>query len=775
MRKVTIDAARAWIAGVVGIVCLAAMLASPPAVAQTFSFGRVAIEGNQRIEPGTVLEYAGITQGQAVSAGALNAAYQRLIGSGLFETVELVPQGNTLLIRVEERPTINQIAIEGNDRVDDETIRTVVQSQPRRVFSPVLAEEDARRIAEAYRVQGRLAATVTPRIIPRSDNRVDLVFEVTEGRVVENERISFVGNRDYSDRRLRRVLETTQAGLLRAIIGRDVFVPERIELDRQLLTDFYQSRGYVDFRILDVNVEVSRERNATFVTWIIEEGQSYDFGRVTARSEIAGLDASDYLAASRISPGQTYSPVAVENTIARMERLAIRRGRDFLRVEPRISRNDRARTLDVEFVLSRGPRVFVERIDIEGNQTTLDRVIRRQFTTVEGDPFNPREIRATAERLRALGYFSNVDVNTRPGSSGDQVVVDVNVEEQPTGSLSFGAAYSDESGVGLAIGFSERNFLGRGQTLLFDINTGADNATSRLVFVEPYILGRDLRFRFAASYATTDRNNADYDTTVYAVEPSINFPVSENGRLTLRYRLSSEEITDVDEDSSPIIMAEEGELWTSSVGYQYSYDTRRTGLNPTAGILFTFGQDFAGLGGDNEYIRTEAELTGQMLVFNEEVTLRATVEGGALTMLDGDSRVTDRYFLSSRDVRGFEPRGVGPRDLNVENEDALGGNYYAAVRFESEFPIGLPDEYGITGGAFLDFGSVWGLDNRDGGSDGDDGLELVDDDFALRSVIGLSLFWDTPLGPLRFNLSTPLIKEDYDEENNFSFAFQTQF
>jgi outer membrane protein insertion porin family len=387
---------------------------------------------------------------------------------------------------VEERPTINQVAIEGNRRVGDEQIMTVVQSQPSRVFSPALAEADAERIAEAYRIQGRLAATVQPQIIRRSENRVDLIFMVTEGRPVENERITFVGNRSYSDRRLRQVIETKQAGLLRFIIGRDVFVPERIEIDRQLLTDFYRSRGFIDFRILDVNAEYSRERDATFVTWNIQEGQRYSFGRITAASDYPGLSAAEYLGVNRIRAGQTYSPAAVENTIARMERLAIQQGRDFVRVEPRITRNDRTQTLDVNFVISRGPRVFVERIDIEGNQTTLDRVIRRQFTTVEGDPFNPREIRASAERLRAVGYFANVNAEARPGSSEEQVVIDVDVEEQPTGSLTFGASYSADTGVGIAIGFSERNFLGRGQSLVFNLNTGVDHASSQFIFVEPY-------------------------------------------------------------------------------------------------------------------------------------------------------------------------------------------------------------------------------------------------------------------------------------------------
>ena len=755
-----------------------ALLSAPfqmQAQAQSFSFSNVSIEGAERIEPATILNYAGIARGETLSAAELNDAYQRLVASGLFETVELVPSGNTLVIRVDERPTINRISIEGNRRIDDEALEALLQSQPRRVFTPSVAQADAARIAEAYRQGGRLAATVDPRIIRRSDNRVDLVFEVTEGRVVENERISFVGNRDFSDSRLRRVLGTKQAGVLRRLIQRDTFVPERIEFDRRLLQDFYLSRGYVDFRILDVNTEFSRERDATFITWNVQEGQSFDFGRITAASDVPGVDPADYLAVSRIRSGSTYTPTAVENTIARMERLATRRGLDFVRVEPRVTRNDRDLTLDIAFVVTRGPRVFVERIDIEGNQATLDRVIRREFRTVEGDPFNPREIRAAAERIRALNYFTNVDVRASEGSGPDQVIVDVNVEEQPTGTLSFGASYGTDAGVGLAIGFSERNFLGRGQLLRFDINTGTDNATSRLTFVEPYILGRDVAFRFDALYATSNRAFAYYDTQVVSVSPSLTFPVSENGRLEVRYSIGSEEISNVDEDSSPILQEEEGTLTTSSLGYTYSWDTRRTGLDPTMGILFRFGQDFAGLGGDNKYVKTTAELTGQKLIRNEEVTLRATLEGGSLNMIDGESRLTDRFFLSTRQLRGFEPKGVGPRDLNVENDDVLGGNLYAVARFEAEFPLGVPEEYGVSGGAFVDVGSVWSLDDLDGGADGGDGLELVDDDFALRASIGVSLFWTTPLGPLRFNFSKPLKKEDFDEVQNFQFTISTSF
>lgn len=745
-------------------------LAATPAMAQQYTFSTVQIEGAQRIEPGTILSYADIPRGQTVTAGQLNGAYQRVVDSGLFETVDFLPQGSTLLIRVQEWPTINRINFEGNERLDDDVLGGLVTSQPRRVFLPSTAEQDAATLVQAYEESGRLAASVTPRIIRRSDNRVDLVFEIAEGKIVEIERLSFVGNQAFSDRRLRQVLETKQAGLFRQIIRQDTFIGDRLEFDKQLLTDFYRTRGYVDFRVLGVSSEFSRERNAFFLTFTVQEGESFSFGEITAASDVQGVDVQEFLAVVKSRSGQTYSPTKVENDIARMERLAIRKGLNFIRVEPKVDRDDLGRILNVTYVLTRGPRIFVERIDIEGNQTTLDRVIRRQFKVVEGDPFNPREIRQAAERIRALNYFDNVDVGATDGSATDQVVVDVNVEEAPTGSLSFGATYSIDTGPGGNVNFSERNFLGRGQTLSFDIVVGADSSDSQITFIEPYVLGRDLAFSASAFYSVTENSNSFYSTQVVGLRPQLTFPVSDNGRLSVRYAISEDRVYSVDSNSSAIVQAESGTRLTSSLGYVYSYDTRRTGLNPNAGVLLSFGQDFAGLGGDTKYIKTEARAVAQTKVLSEEVTLRATVEGGALNMLEGtNSRVTDRFFLSSNQLRGFDPHGLGPRDTTATNNDALGGNYFAVARLEAEFPLGLPEEYGIHGGVFLDAGSVWGLDNT-AGTGG-----TVDDGFHLRSSIGVSLFWDTPIGPLRFNWAQTLQKETYDETRTFNVTISTQF
>lgn len=741
-----------------------------PAFAQAYSFSNVTIEGNERVDAATILNYAGIKRGEEVSAAQLNDAYQRILNSNLFETVELLPQGSTLLIRVQEYPIVNVISIEGNKRLKDEKLSELIQSQPRRVYSPALAESDAAAIAEAYRVAGRLAASVTPKIIRRNDNRVDLVFEITEGRVVEIERLSFVGNKAFSDRRLRQVLETKQAGFLRNLIQRDTYVAERLEVDRKVLTDFYLSRGFIDFQILDASAEVSRERDATFVTFTVREGLPYKIGKISTVSEVEGLDAAEFEAVQKIRTGQTYSPLLIDNNITRMETLALKKGLNFIRVEPRITRDDRGQAVDIEFAIVRGERVFVERIDIEGNTTTLDQVIRRQFRTSEGDPFNPREIRQAAERIRALGFFSDAQVNAEQGSAQDQVVVNVDVEEQPTGSLSFGLSYSVASGTGFNVGFSETNFLGRGQKLSVSLSTAADNQNSSFSFTEPAFLGRDLSFSIGGYYRTSESDYSAYDTRNIGFTTGIGFPVGEQSTLDLRIGISEDKLYNYTGDS-PIITAEaaQGALRTSSVGYTYEFDNRITGLNPKGGILLRFGQDFAGLGGDNKYIKTTGLALAETKVMNEEVTLRAIFEGGAITTVGGGStRVTDRFFGNGK-IRGFEPNGIGPRDLGATDQDALGGNMFAVARFEADFPLGLPEEYGITGGAFFDVGSVWSLNNTAGAGG------TVDDGFNPRATVGLSVFWTTPIGPLRFNFSRAVKKEDYDKEQSFDLTISTKF
>jgi outer membrane protein insertion porin family len=677
--------------------------------------------------------------------------------------VELVPNGNNLVIRVVELPIINLIDFEGNKRVKDEELTKLISSKERRVYSAAIAESDAAAIADLYTARARLAATVDPKLIRRDNGRVDLVFEIIEGKVVENESIAFVGNRSFSDSRLRRVLQTKQAGFFRQLIKADSFNADRLELDKQVLRDFYLSRGYIDVQVGEAVGELSRERDATFVSYNVTEGQVYRIGDVSLVSEIAELDTADVTKELRLDAGVTYSPSKIETNITRLEAVAQRKGLNFVQIEPRIKRDPKTQTLNVEFVVKRGKRIFVERIDIEGNTTTLDAVVRRQFKTSEGDPFNPREVRQAAERIRALGFFEQANIDAAAGSAADQVVLNVDVTEAPTGSISFGLTFGSSAGAGGNLGYSETNFLGRGQGLNLTLQATKDTQDFSFGFVEPSFLGRDVKLKLNSNYNATSAASANYDTKTISFSPAVDFPVGAQSRFELRYRLASDEVV-ANGTSSTLIQAEaaRGAEVTSSLGYSFSYDNRRTGLNPLGGVLLRFSQDFAGLGGDAKYLSTTGLAVAERKVLQEEVTLRAIVEGGAIASYGGyGTRVTDRFFGAGK-IRGFERNGIGPR----ESGDALGGNMYTSVRFEADFPLGLPQEYGITGGAFYDIGSVWGLD--DIGSS-------VGADYATRQSVGVSMFWDTPIGPLRLNFSRTLEKQTFDLDRNFELTISSKF
>ena len=704
------------------------------------------------------------------------------------------------MISVVEFPTINEISIEGNERIKDEALVGLVRSQPRHVYNPALAETDATAIAEAYRVGGRFAATVTPKIIRRSGNRVDLVFEVFEGKVIETERISFVGNDVFSEGRLRRVVASKQAGIFRTFVRSDTYIAERIEADKALLEEFYTDRGYIDFEVLSVTSELTTERDAFFLVFKIREGQMYRFGDVTAATEAAGIDVEEFASHTRIVAGDVYTPKLVQETVRRMEFLAAEYDMPFIRARPELIRDDLARIVDIRFDLVRDSRIFVERIEIEGNTTTLDRVIRRQFDIVEGDPFNPREIEEAEARINRLGFFSSVAVTTERGSTGNHVVVRVSVEEKPTGSLSFGATYAKADGVAATVNLSESNLLGRGQFLSFGIETGSSKSYS-LTFVEPYFLDRrDVEFQLRTSYSSVDGGATSYSTKQWRIDPSLRFFINENTRLRVGVGLSTYKIDEV--RSRSFILEEDfnrGRGDTISANYLVDFDSRRTAFNPRHGIIFRGGQDFAyGTKDKTSAITTTGLLGGQTTILNEEVTLTGELEGGILTASGGPSRIRDRFHMHGGIMRGFAANGIGPRDFTLARardkeapptrtyHTALGGNYFAAMRLESRFPLGVSEELGLAGGLFLDAGSIWGLDDKRCANYGRYAVDpdkdsvigencVIDDRMHLRSAAGFSLFWTTLLGPLRFNFAKDLKSRPYDERQSFNLELESSF
>ena len=770
-RSWATDLIRCIFAAAFAVLCLAQI-----AQAKGFQISSVTIEGNLRIETATIESLTNIEVGNFLSTGEVNDAVQRVRDSKLFEFVSADVKGSDLRITVVEFPTVNLVAFEGNDRLDEGQLKALVRTVSRRVYSVSEVRDDAKSIAAAYANQGRIAASVEPRIIRRSDNRVDVVFEIIEGGVVEIERISFVGNRAFSDSRLRRILNTKQAGLLRLLIKRDTFIPDRIEFDKQVLKDFYNSRGYVDFQILSVNSELSKNRGGFFVTFRVQEGQQFSFGKITTSSDLSSVDVEEFALTIKTVEGKVYFPRAVENTIELMERRALELGLDFVRVEPRVTRNYENLSLDIDYVLYRSPRVFVERIDISGNSTTMDRVIRREFKVVEGDPFSAREMRATAERIRALGFFDDAELTAKEGSAPNQKIVDVLVSEKPTGSLSFGANYNSTNGIGFLANYKERNFLGRGQALNFNLNNTTRTKTLNFGFDEPAILSRDIGFNFDLSFGSTDANNARYDTENSLLLMALRFPVSEFGALKVKALYKSELLNNVTTLSKVIL--KEGERSPVSglgFGYSYSIDNRAKGRNPIGGTFLKFSQDLFHMSGSN-LVETKFKLGRETSFRNKDIRVSAVFEAGSVGFLDNEStRVTDRFFLGSNTFRGFAPGGLGPREEHGSINDALGGNHFTVARFEARAPSGLPEEYGIEFGTFMDVGSVWGLDSGTLNYVDSQSAMIKQEIFSIQSVVGASLFWTTPIGPLRFNWSRPLNKSSDNIYENFDLTIATSF
>ncbi|MFS4439009.1 outer membrane protein assembly factor BamA [Paracoccaceae bacterium GXU_MW_L88] len=724
----------------------------------------ITIDGNQRIAAQTIAEYADL---QGTSTGDLSRATENLYATGLFSRVEIQNIGGSVIILVEENPTVNRINFEGNRRISDEQIGEIVELTPRRVYTAAAAEQDAARIADLYRSQGRYDTTVRPVIIERADNRVDVAFEITEGDVTEIGRVGFVGNRAFSDSQLRRAIDTRERNLVSFLFSNDTYDEGRVANDRQKLEAFYQDRGFPNVRVLSSSAELSSARDDFYVTFNVEEGQQFRFGQVAVQSADPRIDLSSLQRELDVRSGELYSRTRVETFIERIETQLSRQGIPFVSIDPQVQQNNANQTVDITFNLSQGPKVFVERIDIEGNTQTLDRVIRREFRVVEGDPLDRVAIRRAEERIRALGYFSNVEVRVREGSSPNQAIIDVNVEEAPTGSLNFGVGYASSEGITGNVEVRENNFLGRGQRVRLALSSGDDNENYRLSFEEPFLLDRDLSVGFDILYRNYESDSTSYDSRRISFTPYTSFPVSENGRLRLRYVIEQDKIQNFEEGISELITKDEGENITSAVGLTYTYDRRNSLVAPTSGFILRFDEELAGLGGDSQYSKTTANARVYSSLFRERVILSAEVEGGALaTFGDYESRITDRFYLGGNSFRGFESRGLGPRDTEAENEDALGGHYYAIMRTEASFPIGLPEEYGIFGGVFADVGTLWGLDDNGG---------FVDEDANLRASVGASIFWDTALGPLRFNFAKAVKKEDYDEEEPFRFTMDTRF
>ena len=733
------------------------------AAAQT-PIEEIRVVGTQRIDPATVMSYMAVQPGETYDPARVDQSLKDLFATGLFSDVTLRREGDALIVQVVENPIINRIAFEGARRVKPEQLEPEISLRPRVVFTRAKVQADVSRILEIYRQTGRFAAQVEPKIIQLPENRVDLVFEIEEGPTTGVRSINFIGNRQFSDRTLRGEIQTEESAFYKFFTQEDTYDPDRLTFDRELLRRFYLSKGYADFRVVSAVAELTADREDFILTFTVDEGDRYQFGVIDVSSELRDLEPEFLRGSVSTREGAIYNADLVEESVETLTDLAGAQGFAFADVRPRVDRDREARTISINYEVREGPRVAVERIDISGNFRTLDRVIRREFELIEGDAFNAAKVRRTRQRLQNLQFFRRVDITSAPGSAPDRTLINVEVEEQSTGEISLGAGFSTTSGPLADFSIRERNLLGRGQDLQLSASLALRQQTVDLSFTEPYFLGRDLTagfdiFRRLTDF--TDESSFKEDEMGFGLRSG--FQLSPRLRQNVSYSLVRDEIFDVEDTASRVIREQEGTSIISEVSSGLFFNALNSRFNPTDGYFLRYDADLAGIGGDVHYIRNSVGAGYFLPIFGTVLGIDGEV--GYIEGLGEDTRLVDRFFLGGDNLRGFETAGAGPRDLLSENEDALGGKLLANGTVELQFPVGLPEELGVTASVFSDVGLL---------TDTDDAADATDEG-SLRVSVGVGFSWRSPFGPIRVDLAQPVVKEDFDKTETLRLNFGTRF
>lgn len=757
------------------------MTETQAAAPESGTVNRILVRGNQRIDQTTVLSYLPVQPGDTIDPVVLDVAIRTLTRTQLFADVQIGLQENgDLVVEIVENPIINQVVFEGNGAISEDKLREEVTISPRGIYTRARVQEDVGSIIELYRLSGRISATVTPKLVQLDQNRVDVVFEIDEGPETGVQAITFLGNQAFSDSELREVMVTKQSQWWRLFTKNDNYDPNRLDYDREQLRSFYTNRGYYDFRIVSAVAELAPDDSAFAITLTVDEGARYNFGEINVVTENDRLNAELLEALLPIRSGDLYESDKIESSVDALTFAAGSAGYAFVDINPTYRPNTETDTIDVTFNIAEGQRVYVERINVVGNTRTIDPVIRRELMLTEGDAFNRSLVERSRNNLRALGFFSEVEIEETQGSAPDRSIVNVTVEEQPTGELSVGAGFSSVDSFVVNLGISERNFRGRGQNLVARVEWGSLRQQIDFRFTEPRFLGRDIGAGFDlfhSRYDFQDESSFDYRSTGAGLR--LTYPLNGYSRLSTRYFIKDDEIIvpfgycDTGGFGSRALCEQVGASLNSSAGYTLLIDRRNEPIRPTRGWTGSLRQDFAGLGGDVNYVKTEVDATAYYGITPDWI-VSVSGSAGYVSGWNGDAvRINDRFFKGGNSFRGFENAGMGPRDLTTN--DALGGNFYAVGSIELTLPNGLPEQYGIRTSLFADVGTLGVLDDRY--TIGSNGLRdpAIADDLSLRASAGLSVHWRSPMGPIRFDFSQILSEEEYDRTENFRFSTSTQF
>jgi len=722
----------------------------------------IKVEGNRRVAEGTVLSYLPVQIGDLVSQGGLSQALERLFATNLFKDLTLDLDGSVLVVNVVENPIINRVNVEGNDAISDERLLEVIDVQPRRVYNRQIALDASSKLLQVYRAGGRFGAVVEPKIIELDENRVDLVFEVDEGPLIKITSVVFSGNENYSDRVLRTAIASREVRWWAFLSSNDKYDEGRLDYDVRLLRQFYLSRGYADVNITRARGGLLPDRSGFALTFLIDEGIRYQVKDITITSELENVDLDALRALMQFDDDRRYDVRALEQGLVDISNQLGVYGYAFVDVTPEVKTDPATGMLDININIGQARRNFIERIEFVDNTRTLDRVIRREFELVEGDAFNQLKLDRSVRNVRNLGYFSKIDVQNFRGSTADQTITQVKVEEQSTGDFTIGVGYSSLDKGSVTLGINERNFLGTGRRANASISTSDTETDFVIGLTEPYLFGRDLTGSVDLFKTESTANSTTVDRTGFNL--GARFLAAGDVYHDVTYGLAQSKTR----NTSTTATSETGEdgktLLGSVVGYRLGKDTRDSRFDPSEGYFAEIVETFSGVGGDVKFLRTK--LSGgyyQPLLF-KSVVLGIRGELGHITGLGDDVTQSQRFFLGGRSVRGFASSGIGPRDTG--SGSAVGGNnsYNGTVEIVSS--LGLNKDTGMRWTVFSDFGSIWGTDYPSGVTEADGST--------MRNSIGFGVLWDTAIGPLSFYWANPVSKMSHDQTKTFQFSIGTR-
>ncbi len=752
----------------------------PVAVAQAAVVSSIRVEGNRRVERDTVLSYMQVQTGQNANADNIDASIKALFQTGLFADVRIFRRGNGLVVQVEENPLINRVAFEGNDELDNKKLGQETQLRERVIYTRARVQSDVQRIVALYRRSGYFSATVEPKIIRLSQNRVNLVFEINEGKETKIKSINFIGNDAFSDSRLRSVIKTAESAWWKFFSSTDNYDPDRLSYDKELLRRHYLQNGYADFRVVSATAELAPDGESFFINFTVEEGPEYTVGKVAINTGATNLDPNQLSEVLKLNEGQTYDASRVDKSVENITIEAGKSGFAFARVQPQIERDVENRTLSITYDIQEGPRVYVERINITGNTRTLDKVIRRELRLLEGDAYNRILIDRARRRLTALDFFEKIEFKEQPGSAPDKVIVEIAVVEKSTGTLNFSAGYSTDEKVIGSVSISERNLLGRGQYVRLNTSLSFKKQSVDFSFTEPYFLDRRISAGidlFAtrvdntsiSSFSSQNIGGALRTGLVLSDDMSVSLKVGYN------YRDTS---TDGSDTSAPTIFAAATKDYTAIVGLGFIYDNLDNPIEPTKGFRYEFDALLALPGGDQKYGKYESTAYYFHPLFREDVVLRLKGTAGYIHGYSGKTpSPLDKFHKGGESLRGFKQAGIGPQQLAPDGSmDSIGATAYAIGSVEVSFPVGLPENFGIRGAVFGDFGTAFGTKAKTVASCNGGATDCtVFDSKKLRAAVGGGIIWKSPFGPMRLDVAYALSKATRDQTELIRFGVGTRF